>query len=87
MRRCLVCGVRLHLTVVYHCPGASAVNIMDRANDTKIDKCKIKVLEWGNILYTLLQEMESSLVLKSGGQLLRAFLGGGQKNYCKLRRD
>lgn len=66
----------LWIDVTSHgCPGAPAVNIMDRANDTKIDKCKSKVLEWGNILYTLSQDMESSLVLKSGGQLLRASIG------------
>lgn len=52
MRRCLACGVMLRLTVVHHCPGASAVNIMDRANDTKIDKYETKVLEWGDILYS-----------------------------------
>lgn len=52
MRRCLACGVMLRLTIVYHCPGASAVNIMDRANDTKIDKYETKVLEWGDILYS-----------------------------------
>lgn len=48
---------------------------MDRANNTKIDKYETKVLEWGNILYTLSQDMESSPVLKAGEQLLKASIG------------